>query len=119
CDELEFARLQHRQVPGLRPLENLSPSRLATSSWKKILMPVILPPGRARLATSPKLTGFSLTTKTIGIVVVAALTASAPALTRAAITATRRLTRSAMSDGRRLYWPSSQSYSTITFWPSI
>src|SRR5215472_6948426 len=35
-----------------------------------------------------------------------------------AITATRRRTRSAMSGGRRSYRPSSQWYSTITFWPS-
>src|SRR5712691_5097311 len=35
-----------------------------------------------------------------------------------ATTATRRRTRSAMSDGKRLYWPSSQWYSPITFWPS-
>src|SRR5262245_26357814 len=36
-----------------------------------------LPPGRARFATRPILTGFSATPKTIGIVVVAALAASA------------------------------------------
>ena len=36
-------------------------------------MPVRLPPGRARLATRPSLTGSSLTVKTMGIVVVAAL----------------------------------------------
>ena len=35
-----------------------------------------------------------------------------------AITATRRRTRSAISAGRRSYWPSSQWYSTVTFWPS-
>ena len=39
------------------------------------LMPVRLPPGRARLATRPSLTGSSPTTKTMGIVVVAALAA--------------------------------------------
>ena len=82
-------------------------------------MPVALPPGRARLATRPNLTGSSPTPKTIGIVVVAALAASAAeVLPGVAITATRRRTRSAMSDGRRSYWPSSQWYSTVTFWPS-
>ena len=96
-----------------------SPSRLATSSATKKLMPVALPPGRARLATRPSLTGSSPTPKTIGIVVVAALAASAAAvLPGVAITATRRRTRSAMSAGRRSYWPSSQWYSTVTFWPS-
>ena len=42
----------------------------------------------------------------------------AAAVPGVAITATRRRTRSAMSDGRRSYWPSSQWYSTVTFWPS-
>jgi len=35
-----------------------------------------------------------------------------------AMTATRRRTRSAMSTGRRSNWPSSQWYSTVTFWLS-
>src|SRR5262249_19418896 len=52
------------------------PSRLAAISTLKILMPVALPPGRARLATRPSLTGSSPTPKTIGIVAVAALAAS-------------------------------------------
>ena len=56
----------------------------------KKLIPVALPPGRARLVTRPSLTGSSLTPKTIGIVVVAALAASAAAARRGvAITATR------------------------------
>src|SRR5262249_19716694 len=42
------------------------------------LTPVALPPGRARLATRPSLTGSVPTPKTIGIVVVAALAARAP-----------------------------------------
>jgi putative ABC transport system substrate-binding protein len=53
------------------------------------LTPVALPPGRARLATRPSLTGSSPTPKTIGIVAVAALAAIEPgALTGVAITAT-------------------------------
>src|SRR5262245_34128252 len=48
------------------------PSRLATTSLKKKLMPVALPPGPARLATRPNLTGSSAMPKTIGIVAVAA-----------------------------------------------
>jgi hypothetical protein len=51
----------------------------------------------------------------IGIVVVAALAASAAALLPGvAITATRRQTRSAMSDGRRLTAP---RFRTIQGWP--
>jgi len=52
-------------------------SRFASTSPTKKLMPVALPPGRARLATRPSRTGSSPTPKTIGIVVVAALAASA------------------------------------------
>jgi hypothetical protein len=43
-------------------------------------MPVALPPGRARLATRPSLTGSSPIPNAIGIVVVAALAAWAPAV---------------------------------------
>src|SRR5262245_19485038 len=64
-----------------------SPSRLATVSWLKKLTPVALPPGRARLATRPILTGSWPTPKTIGTIVVAALAASAGGLANAAITA--------------------------------
>ena len=44
------------------------------------MTPVRLPPGRARLATRPSLTGSSVTLNTIGIVVVAALAANAGAV---------------------------------------
>src|ERR1035437_3064974 len=55
----------------------------------------------------------------IGIVAVAALAANVPALPGVAITATCRRTRSAINAGRRSYWPSSQWYSTVTFWLSM
>src|SRR6516165_6060389 len=83
-----------------------SPSRLATTSATKKLMPVALPPGRARLATNPSSTGSIPTPKTMGIVVVAALAASVAGAPPVEITATRRRTRSPMSGGRRSYWPS-------------
>ena len=105
-------RLGHQLVQQTQPLD--------LDLGGKKLMPVALPPGRARLATRPNLTGSSPTPKTIGIVVVAALAASAAMLQAGvAITATRRRTKSAINDGRRSYWPSSQWYSTITFWPSM
>src|ERR1700738_5605593 len=85
------------------------PEPLGHNFEAKILTPVALPPGRARLATRPSFTGSSPTPKTSGIVVVAALAANAAGLLPGvAITATRRRTRSATSDGRRSYWPSSQ-----------
>ena len=79
-------------------------SRFATSGFVSRLTPVELPPGWLRLATSPSLTGSPPVLKTIGIVVVAALAASAdvlpPVETRTAIP---RLTRSAASVGSRSY----------------
>ena len=82
-------------------------------------IPVALPPGRARLATRPSLTGSSPTPNTIGIVEVAAFAASAVTVfPGTAITATRRRTNSATDTEPRPYWSSSQWYSIETFWPS-
>jgi hypothetical protein len=64
---------------------------LATVSLLKKLMPVRLPPGRARLDTRPSLTGSSPLPNTMGIVVVAALAASVAAVVPGVtITLTRR-----------------------------
>jgi hypothetical protein len=67
-----------------------------------MLIPVALPPGRARLVTSPSLTGSVPVLNTIGIVAVASLAAEAdvspPTVT---ITVTRRDTRSAAKAGTR------------------
>src|SRR5215831_16220181 len=63
-----------REALGTRSWK--SPSRLAITSCETVWIPVALPPGRARLATRPSLTGSSPTPKTIGIVAVAALAAS-------------------------------------------
>jgi hypothetical protein len=68
---------EHGNTNGLGHQSCRSRSRLAVTSWRKKLMPVALPPGRARLATRPSWTGSSPTPKTIGIVAVAALAASA------------------------------------------
>ena len=74
--------------------------------------------GRPKLATRPVVTG-SPPTKTIGIVEVASLAARPETLPpSAAITATRRSTRSATSSASRSYRPSAQRYSIKTFWPT-
>src|SRR5262249_29758663 len=57
-----------------------SRNRLAANSELKKLMPVALPPGRARLATRPSRIGSAVILKTIGIVEVAALAARALAV---------------------------------------
>ena len=54
-----------------------SSSRLGVSSAARLLKPVRLPPGRARLATRPAPTGSPTPVKTIGIVEVAFFAASA------------------------------------------
>ncbi|MGA7534941.1 MAG: hypothetical protein WBW27_23975 [Pseudolabrys sp.] len=66
-----------------------------------MLIPVMLPPGRERLATKPSCTGSLLTRKTIGIVVVAALAANEDGGPEATIAATGRRTKSTASDGNR------------------
>ena len=53
-----------------------TPSRFAASAAVMMLTPVTLPPGRLKLDTRPSATGSAPLTKTIGIVVVAALAAS-------------------------------------------
>ena len=58
-------------------------SLIATVVVERKLTPVILPPGRLRLATRPMLTGSAPILKTIGIVVVAALAATAAGLSPA------------------------------------
>ena len=55
----------------------INPSRFAVNSPTAKLTPVRLPPGRARLATRPSLVGSSPTTKTMGVVVLAAFAANA------------------------------------------
>ena len=63
--------------------------------------PVMLPPGRFMLATSPAATGSLAVTKTIGMVVVAAFAASAAGVVIATITFARRSTSSAAIAGSR------------------
>ena len=68
----------------------------------KMLKPVRLPPGRARLATRPAATRSPPPKKTIGIVEVASFAAAVPRQPPlATITSTLRLTRSAANAGSR------------------
>ena len=107
----------HAREPGQGLLEELEllAADLGVSCW---LRPVTLPPGRAKLATSPASTGSVALTMTIGIVVVARLAASAGAWEEATITSTLCRTRSAASSARRSRRPSAQRYSMTTFLPS-
>jgi hypothetical protein len=77
-------------------------NRLPTTGALKKLTPVMLPPGRLRLLTSPGSTGSPPIANTMGIVVVAAFAAKAAGVPLiAAITATFRFTSSAASAGKR------------------
>ena len=83
------------------------------------LTPVTLPPGRARLATSPFPTGSLVALKTIGIVGAAFFAArTARGSPLVAITSTLRAMRSVASAGNRSYWNSAQRYSIARFCPS-
>ena len=64
------------------------PSCFAATSETKKCTPVALPPGRARLATSPSFTGSSVAPNTMGMVAVAAFAARAGGVESAMITAT-------------------------------
>src|SRR5262249_19261587 len=100
---------QHGNAGGSRHQLMHESQPLCHSSRLKKLIPVRLPPGRARLATRPSLTGSSPTLNTMGMVVVAALATNAeegPPV--AAIMATGRRTSSAASAGNRSDWPSAQ-----------
>jgi hypothetical protein len=78
-----------------------SSTRFGTSTLPKLVMPVILPPGRLKLSTMPSLTGSSPMPKTMGVVEVAALAARATGALPAKIKATARCTSSDTSAGKR------------------
>src|SRR5262249_8001253 len=94
-------------------------SRFAANSTLKILIPVMLLPGRARLATRSSRTGSTPTRKRMGIVVVAALAANVGGGPAVTITATPLRTRSAASSCNRSGWFSAQRYAMTTFSFSI
>src|SRR5262249_37546336 len=83
----------------------------STFNW---VTPVTLPPGRLRLGTRPILIGSEAVSKRIGMVVAVAFAASAAGVLVAAITATRRRTRSATIAGSRSFLASAQRYSIAT-----
>src|SRR5215211_3154492 len=96
-----------------------SSSRFAFKSVAMLIVPVAFPPGRARLATRPSLTGSRPPVNTIGIVGVAVLAANAGSPPPVAtITATGRRTKSAANAGRRSYCPSAQRNSIAKLCPS-
>src|SRR6516164_4602335 len=95
------------------------PNRFAPSVLTINVTPVTLPPGRLRLETRPRSTGSAPVAKTIGMVVVAALLASAAGGERATIASTGSDTRSAANAGNRSKRVSAERYLIATLSPSI
>src|SRR5438094_329825 len=114
-DQLELGGLLDGRIAGLRPRED--PIHFPGNSSFWVANPVAFPPGRARLATRPSLTGSVMIGMTIGIAVVACLAATAAWLL-ATMTSTLRRTKSAARPGRRSSLPSAHRYSMLTFRPS-
>ena len=79
---------------------------------------MVLPPGRARLATNPAPTGSAETAITIGIVRVACLAAWVGGVSTVTMTSTLRRTSSAANSPRRLSCPSPNRYSMLMLFPS-
>ena len=109
-------RTATRSTPGTVCLR--SSRRLPSSSAARVDNPVTLPPGRARLVTSPLPTG-SPATKTMGIVLVACMATRGPSVPPSArMTSTLSTTSSAARAGSRSRFPSASRYSTTTLRPS-
>jgi len=77
----------------------------------------MLPPGRARLVTSPEATGSAPPVKTIGIVLVACRAASS-APGAATMTSTFRSTSSAARSGRSSRFQAADRYSIMMVRPT-
>ena len=86
-----------------------SSSRLPLNSRVSVESPVILPPGRAKLSTSPAATGSIGLAMTMGIVLVACLAASIAKVDVATRTSTLSCTSSVTRPGIRSSFPSAGS----------
>ena len=85
---------------GIASLSNSN--RFPLKSSETELSPVTFPPGRARLVTSPSLTGSETSTKTMGIVPVACLAGRVAVPPTVTMTSTLSPTSLAARSGRRL-----------------
>ena len=109
---------RHPRPSGTSSLQQLQPLRRKLSEQSDVT-PVMLPPGRLRLATSPSSTGSPSMQNTIGIVVVAALAASAAEGAARTITSTWRTNQiGRQMPASDLVASSAQRYSIATLRPS-
>ena len=103
----------------MRTISRNNSIRLAARSVAWFDIPVMLPPGRAKLVTKPEPIGSPANGKTIGIADVACFAASAGAVPVAIMTSTLRRTNSAAISANRALRPSAQRYSIAMVRPSI
>ena len=108
-------RAATRERPGSAWLSRSS--ILGVSSGASDVKPVMLPPGRARLATSPSPTGSDITGTTIGIVRVACWAARACGVAKATMRSTFMRTRSFARLVKRSCLPSADRYSMMNILP--
>src|SRR5215471_20899664 len=95
-----FGLAKYANLVAVGKISRRISSRFAVREREIPAMPVTLPPGRLKLATSPSLTGSAPPEKTIGMAEVADFDATAASKPPAAtITATLRLTSSAANRG--------------------
>jgi hypothetical protein len=114
-----FAGLVSRVTDFNEGIASLSSSsRFPVRSRVKLETPVIVPPGRAKLAMSPRPTGSATYVKTIGVRRVAFLAAGAAEVPWVTMTSTVSLTSSAASTVSRSSFPSAERHSMMRFWPS-
>ncbi len=83
-----------------------------------VVNPVMFPPGRARLSTTPLVTGSDTFPKTIGIVRVAFLAARTPFVDAVTMTSTLRRTSSSVREEILSRLPSGSRNSNAIFLPS-
>jgi hypothetical protein len=92
-----------------------SSNRFSLNSTVKLLIPVMFPPGRARLETRPVSTRFVPATTTMGIVVVSCLAARVAGFPWVTIMSTLSLTISAARMGSRSGSPLAYRHSIMMF----
>ena len=94
-------------------------SLFPAKSVERVDIPVTLPPGLARLSTSPFPTGSPTAAKTMGMIRVACLAALVLDVLPVTMTSTLSVASSLASSSSRSGWPSANRYSIWIFCPSI
>src|SRR5215468_8913720 len=118
--EVGFPGLARKPITlALGTSSRIIPDRFAPSVLTTNVTPLTLPLGRLRLGTRPRSTGSAPVAKTMGMVVVAALAATAAGGERATIASTGSDTRSAANSGNRSKRESAERYLIATLRPSI